>query len=78
MADYELRANNASVRSVCPSCGDDFKPSLGLWPFAPGSWDPLCEDCWADGQDVTDPAELAATIAAMRLPPPPPRGPREF
>jgi hypothetical protein len=58
MAAYVLRANNAAVRSICPACGADFKPSFGVWPFAPGTWTPLCEEC-ATGPDATSETERA-------------------
>lgn len=41
----EVKSNNASIKSICPRCGDTFKPSLGEWAFKAGTWDALCEEC---------------------------------
>lgn len=65
MADYILRANNAAVRGDCPICGISFKPDIGLWPFVPGSWTPLCPDC-ATGRDRTNAKARAALMVELQ------------
>ena len=54
--DYEVRHNNASVRSVCPICTQVFKPRIGDVLFL-GS-DPVCDDC----DTVAPPAEGVETL----------------
>lgn len=77
MADYEIRLNNTSVRGICPSCGDDFKPRWGEWPFVPGSLDALCETC-ATGRDLTTPGAYAEMDKLGRAFRPRRMGAREF
>lgn len=43
MAGYEVRYNNASVRSVCPVCKEVFKPRIGDVLFL--GRDPVCDEC---------------------------------
>lgn len=39
------RPNNASVKEICPVCGQVFKPAADDWPFLAETGAPVCEDC---------------------------------
>lgn len=59
-----VRWNNTCCSEVCPFCGEDFKPSWGLWAFLFGLGGPVvCLECWHKGNSVQA-ATGAPTISA--------------
>jgi len=56
-----VRWNNTCCHEVCPFCGEDFKPSWGLWAFLSCLGGPVvCLECWSQGNAVTSVPSISA------------------
>lgn len=60
---FVINWNNSYVRSICPICFEEHKPSIGPWVFVEGTWDPVCEECF----DKVDSMTLAFYYKLARM-----------